>query len=69
MDKRPPCLEANCKVQHPVRPWVETRDRDAWMARPQPVEPPDSARDDMTAVGLAIAVLIVLVILSSWLPS
>jgi hypothetical protein len=39
------------------------------MARPQPVEPPDSARDDMTAVGLAIAVLIVLVILSSWLPS
>ena len=44
-------------------------DRTPWMARPAGSEPPDRLSSDMSAVALAITVLLVIVVLSSWLPS
>ena len=43
-------------------------DRTPWMAH-RPGEPPDSAASDMVAVGLAVAVLLVIFFLASWLPA
>jgi len=45
-----------------------TQDRTPWMAYPASGEAPDSLRTDLTAVALAIAVLLVIFALSSWLP-
>ena len=39
------------------------------MAHPIGSEPPDSAAQDMAAIALAIAVLLIIVILASWLPA
>lgn len=44
-----------------------TRPPSRYMAHPAN-EPPDSARDDMVACAIAIAVLFAIVLLSSWLP-
>ena len=44
-------------------------ERTPWMAHPAGSEPPDSAADDMEAVALAVAVLLVIFFLASWLPA
>ena len=45
-------------------------DRTPWMAHPSGFgEAPDSALHDAAAVGLAIAMLLLILILSSWLPA
>ena len=43
-------------------------DRTPWMAVPASGEPPDSALSDVSAVALAVAVLLVIGFLASWLP-
>jgi hypothetical protein len=43
-------------------------DRTPWMAYPAGGEPPDSALSDVSAVALAVAVLLVIGFLASWLP-
>ena len=47
-----------------------TQDRTPWMAHPSGFgEAPDSALHDAAAVGLSIAILLVILVLSSWLPA
>ena len=48
--------------------WTRDSERTPWMAH-RPGEPPDSAASDMVAVGLAVAVLLVIFFLASWLPA
>ena len=48
--------------------YTASDDRTPWMAH-RPGEPPDSAASDMVAVGLAVAVLLVIFFLASWLPA
>jgi len=49
--------------------WTRDSERTPWMAHPAGSEPPDSAADDMEAVALAVAVLILIFFLASWLPA
>ena len=49
--------------------WTRDSERTPWMAHPAGSEPPDSAASDMVAVALAVAVLLVIFFLASWLPA
>ena len=46
----------------------ERREIPYWMAHPRSTEAPDSALHDILAVGLAIAVLLVIFLLASVIP-
>jgi len=52
----------------PAERFTRSADRTPWMAYPAGGEPPDSAIHDAQAVALAIAVLLVIGFLASWLP-
>ena len=43
-------------------------DRTPWMAYPAGSDPADSALSDIAAVALAVAVLLIIGFLASWLP-
>ena len=50
--------------------YTHSSERTPWMAHPSGFgEAPDSALHDAAAVGLAIAMLLLILILSSWLPA
>jgi hypothetical protein len=53
----------------PAERFTHPLDRTPWMAVPASAEPPDSALHDAQAVALAIAVLLVIFALSSWVPA
>ena len=52
----------------PAERFTRSADRTPWMAYPAGGEPPDSLSSDMTAVAFAIAVLLLIAFLASWLP-
>ena len=52
----------------PADRFTRDAERTPWMAYPASGEAPDSALSDLKAVALAIAVLLVIFALSSWLP-
>ena len=50
--------------------YTHSSERTPWMAHPSGYgEAPDSALHDAAAVGLSIAILLVILVLSSWLPA
>jgi hypothetical protein len=53
----------------PVERFTHPLDRTPWMAVPASGEAPDSALHDVQAVALGIAILLVIFILSSWVPA
>jgi hypothetical protein len=48
--------------------FTRSSERTPWMAYPAGGEPPDSALSDVSAVALAVAVLLIIGFLASWLP-
>jgi len=52
----------------PADRFTRSAERTPWMAYPAGSEPPDSLSSDMTAVAFAIAVLLLIAFLASWLP-
>jgi len=58
------CGVRGCRNPHPARPWVDRRGRSPFMAT-QKVERPDSWREDVMAVAIAITFLIVIAAMAS----
>ena len=52
----------------PADRFTRSAERTPWMAYPAGGEPPDSALSDVSAVALAVAVLLIIGFLASWLP-
>jgi len=52
----------------PADRFTRDSERTPWMAVPAGGEPPDSALSDVSAVAMAIAVLLIIGFLASYLP-